>query len=55
MARWRVGVLLVTLTDEEVARLESPYTPRMVYQDVSDPAMLALAVEAATGFKVSAA
>ena len=50
-----VEALAVTLTDEEVARLESPYTPRMDYQGVSDPAMLARAVEAATGFKVSAA
>jgi 1-deoxyxylulose-5-phosphate synthase len=49
-----IEALAVTLTDEEVARLESPYTPRMDYQGVSDPAMLARAVEAATGFKVSA-
>ena len=47
--------LAVTLSDEEVARLEAPYTPRMDYQGVSDPAMLARAVEAATGFKVSGA
>jgi 1-deoxyxylulose-5-phosphate synthase len=50
-----IASLSVTLTDEEVARLESPYTPRMDYQGVSDPAMLARAVEAATGFRVSAA
>ncbi len=50
-----IEALAVTLTDEEVARLESPYTLRMDYQGVSDPAMLARAVEAATGFKASAA
>jgi aryl-alcohol dehydrogenase-like predicted oxidoreductase len=49
-----IEALAVALTDEEVARLESPYTPRMDYQGVSDPAMLARVVEAATGFKVSA-
>ena len=49
-----IEALAVTLTDEEIARLESPYTPRMDYQGESDPAMLARAVEAATGFKVSA-
>ena len=46
--------LSITLTDEEVSRLEAHYTPRMDYQSVSDPAMLTRAVEAATGFKVSA-
>ena len=50
-----IEALAITLTDEELARLESPYTPRMDYQGVSDPAMLARAVEAATGFKTSAA
>ena len=49
-----VASLAITLTDEEVSKLEGPYTPRMDYQGVSDPAMLARAVEAATGFKVSA-
>ena len=49
-----LAALAVTLTDGEVARLESPYTPRVDYQGISDPAMLAGAVEAATGFKVSA-
>ena len=39
----------------EVASLESPYISRMDYQGVSDPVMLARAVEATTGFKVSAA
>jgi 1-deoxyxylulose-5-phosphate synthase len=50
-----VAALSVTLTDDEVASLESPYTTRMDDQGVSDPVMLARAVEAATGFKVSAA
>ncbi len=50
-----IAALEVTLTTEEVSKLELPYTPRMDYQGVSDPAMLTRAVEAATGFKVSAA
>jgi hypothetical protein len=50
-----VGALSIALTDDEVARLESSYTPRMDYQGVSDPAALARAVEAATGFKVASA
>jgi 1-deoxyxylulose-5-phosphate synthase len=50
-----IAALAVTLTEAEVARLESPYTPRMDYQGVSDPVMLARAIEAATGFKASAA
>lgn len=50
-----IAALSMNLTDEEVARLESPYTPRMDYQGASDPAMLAQAVEAATGFKTSVA
>jgi 1-deoxyxylulose-5-phosphate synthase len=50
-----IAALSITLTDDEVASLESPYTPRMDYQGVSDPVMLARAVEAATGFKVPAA
>jgi 1-deoxyxylulose-5-phosphate synthase len=49
-----IASLAVNLTDEEVGRLESPYTPRMDYQGVSYPAMLARAVEAATGFRASA-
>ncbi len=49
-----VASLSVTLTPSEIATLEAPYTPRMDYQGVSDPAMLAQAVQAATGFKVSA-
>ena len=50
-----IAALSVSLMDEEVARLELLYTPRMDYQGVSDPVMLARAVEAATGFKASAA
>ena len=50
-----IAALSVTLTDDEVARLGSPYTPRMDYQGVSDPMMLARAVEVATGFKTAAA
>jgi hypothetical protein len=50
-----IAALSVNLTDEQVARLELPYTSRMDYQGVSDPMMLARAVEAATGFKSSAA
>ncbi len=34
--------------------MEVPYTPRMDYQGVSDPAMLARAIESTTGFKVFA-
>jgi aryl-alcohol dehydrogenase-like predicted oxidoreductase len=50
-----IAALSITLTDEEVARLEAPYTPRLDYQGVSDPLMLARAVEVATGFKATAA
>ena len=49
-----VAALTINLTNEEVARLEAPYTPRVDFQGVSDPTMLAQAVEAATGFKTSA-
>lgn len=50
-----IAALSITLTEDEVARLESPYTLRMNYQGVSNPAMLARAVETTTGFKVDAA
>ena len=50
-----IAALAVTLTEAEVAKLESPYTPRMDYHGVSDPVMLARAIEAATGFKAFAA
>ncbi len=49
-----IASLSITLRDDEISTLEVPYTPRIDYQGVSDPAMLARAVEAATGFKVSA-
>jgi aryl-alcohol dehydrogenase-like predicted oxidoreductase len=45
----------ITLTNDEVAGLERPYTPRVDNQVVSDPAILYLAMEAATGFKATAA
>jgi aryl-alcohol dehydrogenase-like predicted oxidoreductase len=50
-----VAALDIALTDDEVARLEAPYTPRLDNQSISDPTILHRAVEAATGFKVSAA
>ncbi len=37
--------------DEIVTKLEAAYTPRLDYQAISTPALLAKAVEAATGFK----
>jgi len=49
-----VASLSITLTDDEAARLEAPYTPRRDTQGVSDPAVLGRAVEAATGFKTAA-
>jgi aryl-alcohol dehydrogenase-like predicted oxidoreductase len=48
-----IAALRVTLTDDEAARLEAPYTPRQDNQGLSDPAVLARAVEAATGFKTA--
>ena len=50
-----IAALLITLTDDEAARLEMPYTPRQDAQGVSEPTMLARAAEAATGFKTAAA
>jgi diketogulonate reductase-like aldo/keto reductase len=50
-----IVALSISLTDDEVARLEAPYTPRLDNQGVSDPAVLARAVEAATGFTTAAA
>ena len=49
-----IAALAITLTDEEVARLEAPYTPRADDQGISTPALLDRAAEAATGFKASA-
>ena len=48
-----VASLSITLTDDEAARLEAPYTPRLDHQGVSDPATLARAVEAVTGFRTT--
>jgi len=50
-----VASLSITLTDDEAAKLEAPYTPRRDDQGVSNPALLARAAEAATGFKAAAA
>jgi aryl-alcohol dehydrogenase-like predicted oxidoreductase len=49
-----IAALSITLTDDEAARLEAAYTPRLDHQGVSDPAVLARSVEAATGFKTAA-
>ncbi|MFT4000873.1 MAG: hypothetical protein QM684_11590 [Rhizobium sp.] len=48
-----VVALSIMLSDDAAKRLEGPYTPRVDYQNVSDPAMLAHASEMATGFKAS--
>ncbi len=50
-----IAALSITLTDDEAARLEAPYTPRRDHQGVSNPVLLARSVEAATGFKTNAA
>lgn len=50
-----IAALSTILTDDEAAKLEAPYTPRLDTQGVSDPAYLARAVEVATGFKMNAA
>ncbi|MEJ0065796.1 MAG: aldo/keto reductase [Caulobacteraceae bacterium] len=50
-----IAALGIALTDDEAARLEAPYTPRLDSQGISDPRVLARAVEAATGFKAAAA
>lgn len=50
-----IAALSIALTEDEAVRLEAPYTPRLDGQGISDPAMLARAVEAATGFKAAAA
>ncbi len=48
-----VASLSTSLIPDEIAFLEAPYTPRLDHQGMSDPAMLAQAVQAATGYKVS--
>jgi len=50
-----VAALAITLTDEEAATLEAPYTPRRDPQGVSDPVLLGRAAAAATGFRADAA
>ena len=50
-----IAALDVNLTDEEVATLAEPYTPRLDNQGISDPALLHRGMEATTGFKVTAA
>jgi aryl-alcohol dehydrogenase-like predicted oxidoreductase len=45
-----VASLVIDLTDEEVARLEQPYTPRYDFQGVSDDAVLA-SISARIGVK----
>lgn len=50
-----IAALSLTLTSEEAAKLEAPYTPRHDVQGISDRVLLAAATEAATGFSVSAA
>ena len=49
-----VVALSFNLSPEEIAALEVPYTPRLDNQGVSNPAMLAQAIQATTGFRVSA-
>ncbi|SMF69363.1 Predicted oxidoreductase [Xaviernesmea oryzae] len=48
-----VASLSISLTDDEAARLEASYTPRLDHQGVSDPARLRRAAEAATGHSIS--
>lgn len=48
-----VAALSITLTDDEVAQLQAPYTPRNDSQGISDPAVLHRVMEAATGFRAS--
>ena len=49
-----IAALSITLTEEEVARLEEPYTPRLDIQGISDPVVLAR-MAAAVGVKVASA
>ncbi len=49
-----VAALSIALTDDEAARLVASYTPRRDSQGVSDPALLARATQAATGFRTAA-
>lgn len=49
-----IASLSIRLTDDEVARIEAPYSPRADDQGVSTPALLDRAVAAVTGFSASA-
>lgn len=49
-----VASLAIALTDDEAARLETPYTPRYDFQGVSDPRVLAR-IAAQVGIKPSGA
>jgi len=49
-----IDAVSLKLTSEETNMLEEPYTPRRDGQAISDPAMLARAAFAATGFRIDA-
>ncbi len=49
-----IAALSIALTDDEAAKLETPYTPRRDNQGISDPAVLIPVMEAVTGFKATA-
>ena len=49
-----LAALSITLTADEVTRLERPYTAKVDYQNISDPVVLIRAAEKATDFKMSA-
>ena len=49
-----IAALSITLTDDEVARLEASYTPRRDIQGLSDPKVLAR-MAAAIGVKTASA
>lgn len=48
-----IAALSITLTDDEAAELEAPYTARRDHQGVSNPAVLARSAEAVSGFRKS--
>ena len=48
-----IASLDITLTEEEIRRLEAPYTPRYDFQGVSDPALIAR-ISAQVGIKPAA-
>ena len=50
-----VAALTITLAEDEVTRIEVPYTARLDTQGISDPVILHRAMEAATGFRVNTA